>query len=127
LHVAGEDPSIGQAISYAITLCLEASPSFPWLLSQLKRLQTQESELLQRLERLNEAENNAIGLPIATGSPIATRVFVIGDLVQIRNPRSLQSKKGTIIRIGVDTDRVTVLAKKGSKIIRASSNLIHID
>jgi hypothetical protein len=91
------------------------------IVSQLQRLQLQETELLQRLEFLNETETNA------TQSPIATRLFVIGDEVRIKNPRPLQPKKGKIIRIGVDTDRITVLAKNGSKVVRASSNLIHID
>jgi hypothetical protein len=92
------------------------------IVAQLQQLQIQESELLQCLERLNEeADDNAFE------PPIRTREFVIGDLVQIKNPRPLQAKKGTIIRIGVDMDCITVQAKNGSKIIRASFNLIHID
>jgi hypothetical protein len=45
------------------------------IVAQLQNLQIRESELLQRLERLNEANRNT------SGTPIATRVFVIGDLV----------------------------------------------
>ena len=94
------------------------------IVAQLQRLHLRESELLSRLERLSTADSNTTpGLPDAT----ATRVFVIGDLVQIKNPRPLQAKKGTIIRIGVDTDRITVQARNGTKIIRASFNLVHID
>ena len=91
------------------------------IVTQLRRLQIQETELLERLELLTETGVNA------TQTPIATQLFVIGDLVRIKNPRPLQPKKGTIIRIGADTDRITVLAKNGSKIVRASFNLIHID
>jgi hypothetical protein len=91
------------------------------IVAQSQSLQIRESELLQRLERLNEANRNT------SGTPIATRVFVIGDLVRIKNPRPLQAKQGTVIRIGVDTDRITVQTKNGSKIVRASYNLTHIN
>ena len=91
------------------------------IVSQLQRLQIHEAELLQRLERLSEADRHA------SGPPITTREFVIGDVVKIRNPRPLQAKRGTVIRIGVGTNRVTVLARNGSKIVRAPSNLIHIN
>jgi hypothetical protein len=91
------------------------------IVAQLQQLQIQESELLQRLERLKEADDNA------SEPPIRTRKFVIGDLVQIKNPRPLQAKKGTIIRIGIDTDHITIQAKNGSKIVRTPFNLIHID
>jgi hypothetical protein len=87
------------------------------IVAQLKQLQIQESDLLLRLERLTEANSQA-SEPLVT-----TRAFAIGDLVQIKNPRPLQAKKGKIVRIGVDTDRITVEAKNGSKIIRASANL----
>jgi hypothetical protein len=91
------------------------------IVSQSQNLQIRESELLQRLERLNEANRNT------SGTPIATRVFVIGDIVRIKNPRPLQAKQGTIIRIGVDTDRITVQTKNGSKIVQASCSLAHIN
>ena len=66
--------------------------------AQLQRLQTQETELLQRLERLIEADSNA------SRCPDATRGFKADDLVQMKNPRPLQAKKGTIMKIGVGTD-----------------------
>jgi hypothetical protein len=91
------------------------------IVAQLQRLQIQESELLQRLERLSEADSHT------AGSPTPTRDFRISDLVQIKNPKPLQIKKGTIIRIGVDTDRITVQSRNGSKVVRASCNLIHLD
>ena len=90
------------------------------IVTQLQCLHLQESELLKRLERLNKADI------YASNTPITTREFVIGDVVQIKNPRPLQAKKGTIIRIGIDTNRITVQAKNGSKIIRAPFNLAHI-
>ncbi len=91
------------------------------IVTQLQRLHLQESELLKRLERLNKADNYASDTHVITAQE-----FVIGDVVQIKNPRPLQAKKGTIIRIGIDTNRITVQAKNGSKIIRAPFNLAHI-
>ena len=94
-----------------------------YIVAQLKRLQIQESELIRRLELLTEADDQ----PPITTLPRTTRDFRIGDLVQIKNPRPFQSKQGTVIRIGVDTDRITVQTKNGSKIVRASFNLTHTD
>jgi hypothetical protein len=91
------------------------------IVSQLQRLQIQESELLQRLERLSEADSHT------AGSPTPRRDFRIGDLVQIKNPKPFQIKKGNIIRIGADTDRITVQSRNGSKVVRASFNLTLIE
>ena len=88
------------------------------IVAQLQRLQIEQTALIQRIERLTE------GTP---GTPNAARPFAVGDLVWILNPRRLQANKGTIIRIGLETDRITVQARGGSKIIRASANLAHID
>ena len=49
------------------------------IVAQLKQLQIQETELLQRLEQLNEADSDP------SRSPDVTRGFAIGDLVQIKN------------------------------------------
>ena len=87
---------------------------------QLQGLQIRETELLKRLERLNETVNNTTELPNTTE-------FKIGNLVQIRNPKPFQIKKGIIIKIGTGTNRITVQSKNGSKIVRAPSNLIHLN
>ena len=92
------------------------------IVSQLQRLQIQESELLQRLEGLSETDSHT-----AAGTPTPTRDFRIGDLVRIKNPKPFQIKKGNIIRIGTDTDRITVQSTSGSKIVRASFNLTLIE
>jgi transcription antitermination factor NusG len=92
------------------------------IVAQLQGLPIQETELLQRLERLNENESDTFG----SAATLTTREFRIGDLVQIKNPKPFQAKKGTIIKIGVGTKRVTVQTKSGSKIVRAPSNLVHI-
>jgi hypothetical protein len=92
------------------------------IVAQLQSLQIQETELLQRLERLNDSDNNTFG---STTSQ-TTRELRIGDLVKIKNPKPFQSKTGTIVKIGVGTNRVTVQTKSGSKLVRAPSNLIHI-
>jgi hypothetical protein len=85
------------------------------IVAQLQNLQIRESELP------NEANRNT------SGTPIGTRMFVIADLVRIKNLRPLQAKQGTIMRIGVDTDRIAVQTKNGSKTVRASCNLAHIN
>ena len=91
------------------------------IVSQLQRLQMQESDLLRRLEGLNETDSHA------AGSPTPTRDFRIGDLVQIQNPKPLQIKKGNIMRTGADADRVTAQSRNGSKVVRASFNLTLIE
>jgi hypothetical protein len=90
------------------------------IVAQLQRLQIQETELLLRLERLSGTDRHNI-------ESTATREFKIGDLVKIKNPKPFQIKKGKIIRIGTDTNRITVQSTNGSKIVRAPSNLIHIN
>jgi putative ribosome biogenesis GTPase RsgA len=80
------------------------------IVAQLKRLKIKETELLERLERLSDSH---------TSEP---REFVIGDRVRIKNPQRSQARSGTIVRIG---ERVTVLTKDGTKIIRAPSNIEH--
>jgi transcription antitermination factor NusG len=92
------------------------------IVAQLQRLQIQETELLQRLERLNEIDSHTSELPASQ----TIREFKVGDLVQITNPKPFQIKKGTIIKIGAGTNRITVQSRNGTKIVRAPSNLAHI-
>jgi hypothetical protein len=87
------------------------------IVEALKKLNIQETELLERLERLSLAETSVSSIPTARG-------FAIGDEVRIRNPKPLQAKKGTILKIGT---RITVLAANGSKVVRAPHNLIIIN
>lgn len=86
------------------------------IVEALKKLNVQETELLERLERLSLAETSVSSVPTARG-------FAIGDEVHIRNPNPFQAKKGKIIKIGT---RITVLAANGSKVVRAPHNLIII-
>jgi hypothetical protein len=88
------------------------------IVAQLHQLQRQETELLLRLERLSITDSQTSGTP-------TRREFLIGDLVKIKNPKPFQIKKGNIIKIG--TNRITVQSTNGSKIIRAPSNLTHIN
>ena len=91
---------------------------------QLQRLQLQQSELLHRLTQSEENNNNAAqqtSTPRTAQSVNAPREFVIGDQVRIVNPGRFQASKGRIIKIG---DRITLLAKNGTKIHRAANNLI---
>jgi hypothetical protein len=92
------------------------------VVAQLKCLQMQESELLQRLERLSEAERQ----PAA--SPTPTRDFRIGDLVKIKNPNRFQTREGIVMRTGAGTDRDAVQSRNGSsKVVHASFDLTHAD
>ncbi len=89
------------------------------IVAKLQDLKLQERVLIRRLNRLSEAGNQT------TGTHIRVREFSIGDQVKILNPGPLQAERGSIIRIGVETNRITVLAEDGTKIVRAPSNLQH--
>ena len=98
------------------------------IVNQLRQLQIQESDLLHRLERLNEGEdtnyNNAPPQTVAIPErelPTEARPFVTGDQVVIINPRFLQPTGGTITKI--TPKRITVRAPNGANIIRAPKNL----
>jgi hypothetical protein len=95
------------------------------IVAKLQQIQIQETELLQRLERLSITDSLTSGSP--TTRTQTSREFRIGDLVQVKNPKPFQIKKGHIIKIGAGTNRITVQSKNGSKIVRAPSNLIHIN
>ena len=91
------------------------------IIAQLKHLQIQETKLLQRLEQLNEGKGKT------TESTTSPRGFSLGDLVQIKNPRPLQAKQGIIVKINIETNRVSVKTKNGSKISRIPDNLLLIN
>jgi transcription antitermination factor NusG len=94
------------------------------IVSQLKRLQLEQTELITRLEQLNEGNRSAKKERDTKPAPTITkRLFVIGDHVRILNPRPFQGNSGTIVRIGTETDRITILAKSGNKIVRSSKNI----
>jgi predicted component of type VI protein secretion system len=88
------------------------------IVAQLQRLQIRESELLQRLERLSESNNNP-----RQQAP-AVREFAIGDRVRIKNPRFLQPTVGTISKI--TEKRITLLAQDGTSIVRAHKNIAFV-
>ena len=95
------------------------------IVNQLQQLQTQESDLLQRLEQLNGGIKNNNNVPptppAAQELPTGAQPFVIGDQVLITNPRFLQPTGGTITRI--TPKRITVRSLNGTNIIRAPKNL----
>jgi dsDNA-specific endonuclease/ATPase MutS2 len=86
------------------------------LITQLKNLQLQQTELLVRLEKARQNETET-----KVGPPKA-REFAIGDKVRIKNPTRFQSDRGVITKIGAS--RTTVQTKSGSLILRAPKNLI---
>jgi hypothetical protein len=91
------------------------------IVAQLLRLQIDETELLRRLEELNEIEERT------SGSSNVARAFAVGDLVRIKNPRYLQADRGKIVLINTKTNRISVRPKKGIDISRIPANLSHID
>ena len=94
------------------------------IVTQLKRLQIQQTELIARLEQLNEGKRSVTQEKDTKPAPtIARRTFKIGDQVRIRNPGLLQANYGIIVKIKSNTDRITVQAKNGSKIVRAAKNV----
>jgi hypothetical protein len=117
------------------------------IISQLRDLQLQQDTLLQRLEHLSTISDlTPAGVPrraaapravsprryhtprVVTASgyernefPAGSRVFVIGDLVRIRNPKGNQPTEGTITKITLK--RITVQATDGTYITRAPTNI----
>ena len=88
------------------------------IVTQLRRLQINQSELLERLELLSGSE-------IEPSPQIsASSDFAIGDLVRIKNPRFLQPTSGRITKIS--QRRITVLAGNGTSVIRAHKNIVLI-
>jgi hypothetical protein len=96
------------------------------IIAQLQNLQIQQAVLLTRLGRLssegNRNSNSNYSRPEPPATENTTRDFAIGDRVRIRNPGVFQTDRGSIVKIG--TTRITVLARNGTKIVRAPKNLI---
>jgi hypothetical protein len=86
------------------------------IIQQLQDLQLQQAALVTRLGQLSESDN------AAATSTETNRVFVLGDRVRVLNPRRLQAKTGTIIKIG--TNRITIRTTRGSTVVRAPKNLV---
>jgi hypothetical protein len=100
------------------------------LVEQLKSLQIQQTNLLNRLETLTEIEArrpNNRGPAYQAGNeeparPEDTAAFAVGDRVRIKNPRPLQQQVGVITKIGPKL--ITVTTRNGSEIRRAPKNLL---
>ena len=89
------------------------------IVTQLQRLQIQESELLLCLEQRSEDNNSNNN---ARQQASATRELTIGDHVRIKNPRFLQANSRTISNI--TAKRITVLTQEGSSIIQSHKNIV---
>ena len=98
---------------------MKADREMEAIVIQLRQLHLQQAVLLERLERLpgNLAEDDGDGRT-------DTQEFEVGNQVKIKNPGPFQAAKGTIVKIG--KDRITVLARNGTKIVRAPRNLTTI-
>ena len=95
------------------------------IIRQLKGLQLKQTELLARLELARSKEQEEAVTVVnnkVTSSVSETRPLAIGDKVRIKNPSPFQANEGVIIKIG--TSRVTVLTGSGTKILRATKNLV---
>ena len=100
------------------------------IIAQLQRLQLEQNVLILRLAHANERESGQgatneresnHGATDTVIPPDATREFVVGDRVRIKNPGRFQANNGTITKIGAS--RITVQTKSGAKISRAPKNL----
>jgi hypothetical protein len=100
------------------------------LISQLTRLQLQQTDLLARLDTAVQVQTALIGTsdeaePFAQAAFIEsepTRNLEIGDKVTISNPNLFQANEGTITKIG--KKRITVTTASGQKIVRAPKNIL---
>ena len=98
------------------------------IVQQLQLLSIQQTELIDRLDRLTKEERQVTKPPTAASKPKAAiklppteRELAIGDRVHIDNPRLLQATSGKVTKI--TPTRVTVTADNGTKIVRAAKNL----
>ncbi len=114
------------------------------LITQLNRLQLQQTELFARLEKAvgdEDAQTRGIRKEDAQTREIAHKIeveqtrefviahvvaqtveFAIGDRVIVKNPNPFQTDRGKITKIG--KKRITLTTQSGSKILRAPKNLV---
>jgi hypothetical protein len=104
------------------------------LISQLTRLQLQQTDLLARLDTAVQVQNTLLGTPDETepfaraaliGGEPTRRNFEVGDKVTISNPNLFQANEGTITKIG--KKRITVTTASGQKIVCAPKNIFAQD
>ncbi len=82
------------------------------IVTQLQKLQIEQTALLTRLELLHESTDKGI--------TETKREFVVRDRVLIKNPGLFTDNSGTVSKIG---KRITVKGKNGRKIVRLAKNL----
>ncbi len=114
------------------------------LISQLNRLQLQQTELFARLEKAigdKDAQTRWVGKEDAQTGEVANKIevaqtrefvvahevaqtgeFAIGDRVIVKNPNPFQTDRGKITKIG--NKRITLTTQSGRKILRAPKNLV---
>jgi hypothetical protein len=108
------------------------------LIEQLKILQLQQTNILDRLDlaRRRQATSNANQRTRVTArtsnrrerqerentNQETTREFIVGDYVLIRNPNPFQADRGIIEKITASW--ITVRSASGSKVQRAPKNII---
>jgi hypothetical protein len=101
------------------------------IVEQLKQLNIQQSNLINRLGQLNESNASRLttpSLPFAVAHrapPVTVNEFAIGDRVRIKNPGLLQPSSGIVTKI--TAKRISVKGQTGSRfsiIQRAPKNLI---
>jgi hypothetical protein len=114
------------------------------LISQLNRLQLQQTELFARLEKAigdKDAQTRRVGKEDAQTGEVANKVevaqtrefvvahevaqtgdFAVGDRVIVKNPNPFQADRGKITKIG--NKRITLTTQSGRKILRAPKNLV---
>jgi transcription antitermination factor NusG len=108
------------------------------IVEQLQRLQIRQDELLAHLGDLS-GDNDTVPLRAqaarvpasptraARVPPDTSRDIEVGDRVRIRNPGRFQAVRGRVIKVNTTTNRATVQARDGSKVVHAPHNLIPDD
>ena len=96
------------------------------IIQRLKTLQDEQTRLQREQDQLIDQLRN---LHITTEEHTQTQneeeedpnVFKLGEKVHILNPGRFQERRGTICNLG--DQRVTILTKRGKKIVRAPFNV----
>jgi NCAIR mutase (PurE)-related protein len=85
------------------------------IIRKIKSLQIEQDELITQLENLNINSNNEQHQNTNNSNELQ-----IGDPVIILNPGRFQERSGKIHKIG---KQITIITKKGRKIVRAKKNI----
>ena len=95
------------------------------IIRQFKRLQVQQTALIERLEELEGSNERGGDDSVPRQRPATKREFAIGDRVRVKNPRPFQESVGNLTKIGMN--RISVQGSDGKTIVRDPKNIIFAD